>query len=155
MLKLISWKIIFCEEYVKKFMNRNFIFPVITCLIVLSSGFSPSESFARGIFNNVSVSEAKYMMSEQNNNKVDIVLEVRTGEEYARSHIEDAVLIPIMTLTERMREIPWGQSILVYCHNGNRSKTACELLTSRGYKRVFNMLGGIELWIEKGYDVVE
>ena len=136
-------------------MCKNFIFAVITCLVVLSSGFFVSESFAREIFNNVSVSEAKYMMSEQNNNKVDFVLDVRTGDEYARSHIKNAVLIPVMILTEKMHEIQMGQSILVYCHNGNRSKTACELLTSKGYKHVFNMLGGIESWIEKGHEVVE
>ena len=136
-------------------MCKNFIFAVITCLVVLSSGFFVSESFAREIFNNVSVSEAKYMMSEQNNNKVDLVLDVRTGEEYARSHIKDAVLIPLMILTEKMYEIERGQSILVYCHNGNRSKTACELLTSKGHKYVFNMLGGIESWVKKGFEVVE
>jgi len=67
---------------VRKFLNRNFIFPVLTYLVVLSSGFLISESFAREIFNNVSVSEAQYMMSEQNNSKVDFVLDVRTGEEY-------------------------------------------------------------------------
>ncbi len=139
----------------RKFLNRNFIFPVLIYLAVLSSGFFISESFAREIFNNVSVSEAKYMMSEQNNSKVDLVLDVRTGEEYARSHIKNAVLIPVMILTEKMHEIQRGQSILVYCHNGNRSKTACELLTSNGHKHVFNMLGGIESWIEKGFDVVE
>jgi phage shock protein E len=140
---------------VRKFLNRNLIFPVLTYLVVLSSGFLISESFAREIFNNVSVSEAQYMMSEQNNSKVDFVLDVRTGEEYARSHIKNAVLIPVMILTEKMHEIQMGQSILVYCHNGNRSKTACELLTSKGHKHVVNMLGGIESWIEKGYEVVE
>jgi len=140
---------------VRKFLNRNFIFPVLAYLAVLSSGFLISESFAREIFNNVSVSEAQYMMSEQNNSKVDFVLDVRTGEEYARSHIKNAVLIPVMILTEKMHEIQMGQSILVYCHNGNRSKTACELLTSKGHKYVFNMLGGVESWIEKGFEVVE
>ncbi len=139
----------------KKFLERNLIFQVITCLLVLSSGFFISESFALEIFNNVSVSEAKYMMSEQNNNKVDLVLDVRTGEEYARSHIKDAVLAPIMILTEKMKEIERGQTILVYCHNGNRSKTACQLLTSKGHKHVFNMMGGIESWIKKGFDVEE
>ena len=139
----------------RKFLNRYFIFPVLIYLVVLSSGFFISKSFAREIFNNVSVSEAQYMMSEQNNSKVDFVLDVRTGEEYARSHIKNAVLIPIMILTEKMHEIQMGQSILVYCHNGNRSKTACELLTSKGHKYVFNMLGGIESWIEKGFEVVE
>ena len=143
------------EIVMRKFLNRNFIFPVLTYLVVLSSGFLISESFAREIFNNVSVSEAQYMMSEQNNSKVDLVLDVRTGEEYARSHIKNAVLIPVMILTEKMHEIQRGQSILVYCHNGNRSKTACELLTSKGHKYVFNMLGGIESWIEKGFEVVE
>ncbi|KHE92839.1 MAG: rhodanese-like domain-containing protein [Candidatus Scalindua rubra] len=136
-------------------LNRNFVLSVISCLVVLLSGSFVSESFAREIFNNVSVSEAKYMMSKQNNNKVDLVLDVRTGDEYARSHIKDAVLIPIMILTEKMHEIKTGQSILVYCHNGKRSKIACKLLTSRGHKHVFNMLGGIESWIEKNYEVVE
>ncbi len=139
----------------RMFLNRKFIFTVITYLVVLTSEFFISESFAREIFNNVSVSEARYMMSEQNNNKVDIVLDVRTGEEYARSHIKNSVLIPVMILTEKMHEIQMGQSILVYCHNGNRSKVACELLISRGHKYVFNMLGGIETWIKKGYEVVE
>ncbi len=143
------------EIVMRKFLNRNFIFPVLTYLVVLSTGFFISESFAREIFNNVSVSEAKYMMSEQNNSKVDFVLDVRTGEEYARSHIKNSVLIPVMILTEKMHEIQMGQSILVYCHNGNRSKTACELLASKGHKHVFNMLGGIESWIEKGHEVVE
>jgi len=143
------------EIEMRKFLNRKIIFQVTICLVILASGFFMSELFAREIFNNVSVSEAKYMMSEQNNNKVDFVLDVRTGEEYARSHIKGAVLIPIMILTEKMHEIQSGQSILVYCHNGNRSEVACELLTSRGHKYVFNMLGGIESWIEKGYEVVE
>ena len=104
---------------VRKFLNRKIIFSVTIYLVVLTSGFPMLELFAREIFNNVSVSEAKYMMSEQNSNKVDFVLDVRTGEEYARSHIKGAVLIPIMILTEKMHEIETGQSILVYCHNGN------------------------------------
>ncbi len=143
------------EIVMRKLLNIKIAFSTAVCLVALTLVFSESELFAREIFNNVSVSEAKYMMNEQNNNKVDFVLDVRTGEEYARSHIKGAVLIPIMILTEKMHEIQTGQSILVYCHNGNRSKTACELLTSRGHKYVFNMLGGIESWIEKGYEVVE
>ena len=139
----------------RRFLNRKIMFSATIYLVILISGFSMSELFAREIINNVSVSEAKYMMSEQNNNKVDFILDVRTGEEYARSHIKGAVLIPVMILTEKMHEIQTGQSILVYCHNGNRSEVACELLTSRGHKYVFNMLGGIESWIEKGYEVVE
>jgi len=139
----------------RKLLNAKMIFSVVTYLVVLSVWFFPFETSAFRIFNNVSVSEARYLMNEQNYNKVDLILDVRTGEEYARSHIKDSVLIPIMILAEKMNEIERGQSILVYCNNGNRSKTACEFLTSKGHKYIFNMLGGIEAWIEKGYEVIE
>ena len=44
---------------------------------------------------------------------------------------------------------------IVYCSNGDRSKIACEFLASKGYKYLFNVLGGIEAWIEKGYEITE
>lgn len=136
--------------------KKNLILQVIVFFIViLPSGFFTSESFAREIFNNVSVFEARRMIDERNLQRVHIILDVRTGGEYARSHIKDAVLIPILVLSERMHEIEKGKSILVYCHNGDRSKIACEFLSSKGYKYLFNMLGGIEKWIEKGYEVEE
>ncbi len=95
------------------------------------------------------------MIDERNLLKVHLVLDVRTGAEYAQYHIKDAVLAPLLVLPERLHGIEKGKSILVYCNNGNRSKVACEFLASKGYKRLFNMLGGIEEWIEKGYEMAE
>jgi rhodanese-related sulfurtransferase len=137
-------------------LKRNIILPIVTFFIVaLSSGVFTSESSALEIFNNVSVFEARRMLDERNLLKVHQIIDVRTGGEYAQSHIKDAILTPLLVLPERLDEIEKGKSVLVYCSNGDRSKIACEILSSKGYKNLFNMLGGIETWIEKGYEIVE
>ncbi len=139
----------------KMFLKKNLILPVITFIVVLSTGTFVPVSSATGIFNNVSVFEARRMIDETNLQKVHLILDVRTGGEYARYHIKDSVLIPLLVLSERMDEIDKGKKILVYCNNGDRSKVACEYLSSKGFKYLFNMLGGIEKWVEEGYGIVE
>lgn len=145
-----------CEGTMRMLLKRNIILPIVTFFIVaLSSGVFTSESSALEIFNNVSVFEARRMLDERNLLKVHQIIDVRTGGEYAQSHIKDAILTPLLVLPERLNEIEKGKSVLVYCSNGDRSKIACEILSSKGYKHLFNMLGGIEAWIEKGYEIVE
>ncbi len=140
----------------RMFLKRNLILPIITFVIVaLFSVAFTSESSALEIFNNVSVFEARRMIDERNLRKVHQIIDVRTGGEYAQSHIKGAVLTPLLVLPERLNEIEKGKSVLVYCSNGDRSKIACEILSSKGYKYLFNMLGGIETWVEKGYEIVE
>ncbi len=137
-------------------LKKNLILPVITFfVVVLSSVAFTSESSALEIFNNVSVFEARRMIDERNFRKVQLILDVRTGGEYARYHINNSVLIPLLVLSERCHEIEKGKSILVYCNNGDRSKIACEYLASKGYKQLFNMLGGSERWVEEGFEIVE
>ncbi len=135
----------------RKLLGLNLIFLVITNLIVWYPGSLTSESYAAETFKNVSVFEAMHMIDDR---KVPLILDVRTGVEYAQSHLRDSVLIPLMVLSKRVHELKRDQRILVYCYKGNRSKTACEYLASKDFKHIYNMLGGIDSWIEKGYEVV-
>ncbi len=136
----------------RKLLGLNLIFLVITYLLACFSGSLTSESYAAETFKNVSVFEARHMIDDR---KVSLILDVRTDVEYAQSHIRDSVLIPLMVLSKRVHELKWDQRILVYCYKGNRSKTACEYLASKGFKHIYNMLGGIDSWIEEGYEVVK
>lgn len=43
--------------------------------------------------------------------------------------------------------------ILVYCRTGGRSSTASQILVDNGFLYVYNMLGGITVWIDEGYPV--
>ena len=36
--------------------------------------------------------------------------------------------------------------MVVHCHHGPRSRTACQLLIASGFSRVENLTGGIDEW---------
>ncbi len=119
-------------------------------LFVWTSAIIIHGSFAGETFKDISVFDAHQMIKE---NEIQVVLDVRTDVEHALGHLSDAVLIPIQVLEKRSHELEVDQSILVYCYKGNRSKTASEYLASKGFKNVYNILGGIDSWIKEGYEV--
>lgn len=76
-----------------------------------------------------------------------ILVDVRSFLEYSTGHIEGAINIPLNSITESddlTKLFPDKKAIYVfYCHSGNRSKTASELLLRAGYENIFD-LGGIQ-----------
>jgi len=83
-----------------------------------------------------------------------IILDVRTKEEYYEGHIWGVVLIPVDELERRLGEIPEGKPIIVYCKAGVRSDTAANILIDNGFTQVYDMSGGIDEWIDKGFFLV-
>jgi len=96
----------------------------------------------------VNVSEAKQMIEA---NPSLVILDVRTQEEYDEGHIEEAVLIPVNELEQRIGELDREKETLVYCKSGVRSATASQILVDNGFSSVYNMLGGITAWRDAGY----
>lgn len=78
-----------------------------------------------------------------------LILDVRSPEEYngPLGHIEDALLIPIQELEDRMEELSeyHGQEIYVVCRVGGRSSRATRMLLEADYKAT-NVEGGMEAW---------
>lgn len=79
-----------------------------------------------------------------------VLLDVRTHEEWNRSHIEGALHIPVKDLMENIQELERykAQEIICYCHSGSRSWAAASILQRYGYNAV-NMKGGIVEWNRK------
>ena len=71
------------------------------------------------------------------------LVDVRQPGEYAKGHLPGALLIPLGELAERASELDENKQIIVYCRSGERSKTACQILTRLGVDKVLNMEGGI------------
>ncbi|MER6987846.1 MBL fold metallo-hydrolase [Saccharopolyspora hirsuta] len=61
----------------------------------------------------------------------DVVLDVRTNNEWRASHVEGAVHIPLYELASRVSEVPAG-SVWVHCGSGYRAAAAASLLESAG-----------------------
>jgi len=74
------------------------------------------------------------------------VIDVREPEEFASGHIPGAKLIPLGQLPERLGEVDRTRDAVIVCRSGGRSSKACELLASRGFDRVHNLMGGMLQW---------
>ena len=86
-----------------------------------------------------------------------LIVDVRTPEEYNEGHLESAVNINffddnfIGQFTIYNKELP----IFVYCRSGKRSANASKELALLGFKLVYDLDGGIKNWTAKDYKIVE
>lgn len=65
----------------------------------------------------------------------DVVLDVRTNDEFATSHVTDAVHIPLYEVEDRIDEVPAG-AVWVHCGSGYRAAAAASLLEGAGREPV-------------------
>lgn len=72
-----------------------------------------------------------------------LLLDVRSAEEFAQSHVAGARNIPVQELQGRLRELDRARPIAVYCRSGRRSALAAELLVRSGFPSVQD-LGGLD-----------
>lgn len=84
------------------------------------------------------------------------ILDVRTPEEYSRAHLPHSRLAPLQVFDEILPTLSPDQPYLVFCHVGQRSAYACELLREAGFDQVRNVTGGLMAWQrEHGTDLLE
>ncbi len=76
------------------------------------------------------------------------VLDVREPYEFAIAQI-GGHLVPLGDLPQRVQELDPNREIVVQCKSGARSQRAAEFLAQNGFKRVYNLAGGIIAWSDK------
>ncbi len=84
-----------------------------------------------------------------------ILLDVRTPDEYHAEHIAGVKWIPLDQLPQRAGELDRDKVILAcFCRSGSRSLRACEVLKGLGFKKLFNVRGGLLAWKQAGFKTV-
>lgn len=96
--------------------------------------------------NEITVEELKKRMDRGD----DIfILDVREPNEYQICRLEGSTLIPLGQLPARMHELDSAKEIIVHCKLGGRSAKACDALRQAGFRKVKNVVGGIDAWAQK------
>lgn len=67
-----------------------------------------------------------------------LVIDVREAWEYAASHVNGAINIPLDQIASSKDMPKTDAEIILYCNSGNRSGVAEQILRSNGYKHVAN-----------------
>ncbi len=81
------------------------------------------------------------------------IIDVRTKEEYAVSHVKGAQLFPLQDMqNNQVPDIAKDTPIAIYCRSGNRSSQAYTILKNSGFTNVTD-LGGLTMLARYGLKV--
>jgi adenylyltransferase/sulfurtransferase len=75
-----------------------------------------------------------------------VLLDVREPHEFEIVKIDGARLIPLSELHLRTNELDTADTIVTYCHHGQRSLTAIKTLEKFGFRKLKHLRGGIDAW---------
>lgn len=86
----------------------------------------------------------------------ELLLDVRTPEEFKAGHLEGSVNIDYYneSFSAQLDALDKDKPVMVYCRSGSRSMKAAEVLRQKGFKEVYDMIGGITGWQQKAKKVI-
>ena len=76
------------------------------------------------------------------------ILDVREPHEYQICNLT-GTLIPLGDLPKRVSELDSSREIVAHCRSGVRSANAVEFLRQAGFKKLWNLKGGILAWSDE------
>ena len=76
------------------------------------------------------------------------VLDVREPHEYQICNIQGH-LIPLGELPRRVHELDSSREIVAHCRSGKRSAEAVQFLQKAGFRKIWNLKGGILAWSDE------
>lgn len=108
---------------------------------ILLTIYGISLLFGGGFIKNIDGTEAESLIKQGTK-----IIDVRTTGEFSTGHISGAANIPLNELPNHVNNLDKEEPMIVVCLSGNRSSQASEYLKSRGFKKVYNLSGGMMAW---------
>ncbi len=121
-------------------MNKFFF---LFFFFFLSCVYSPNNADKM-----INLSETEWVKLHDESEE-SVILDVRTDDEFSTGYIEGAVNIDFYMGSKFISEIDKldkSKSYFIYCKSGARSGQTCELMKQKGFKKVYNLEGGILGW---------
>ena len=88
----------------------------------------------------------------QNHNSDDLILDVRTPEEFQAGHIPGAQNTPHEEVAHIADNLKQYRAVYVHCKMGGRAKMAAQALQGSGLNNIVCVGdGGMERWMEAGW----
>src|SRR2546425_540523 len=100
------------------------------------------------------VGEEFQISADQLKEKLDagqapVLLDVREPTEWEIARLDNAILMPVGQVPSRVNELSTADEIVVYCKTGARSGRITNFLRELGFRKVKNLVGGIDEWAER------
>jgi len=150
-----------------KIINSSFVILLLSATVIFSlaatknfnqaNGAASAQTQQTSILKTISTKDALNLLARNKNNPDFMVLDVRTPEEYTGGHLEHAVNIDYYSSNYRsvLGELDKAKTYLIYCRSGNRSGKSLSIMEELGFKRVYDIAGGLVQWKREAYPVVQ
>lgn len=113
------------------------VFVFICMVLVVPSAFAAELKTIDG-------KELEAMMGD---GKPLVIVDVREPDEFSEGHIKGAINIPYDDAVPRIfEELSPKDRIVFVCHGGPMGDELGEMLVEKGYKKVYNLRGGMKRW---------
>jgi thioredoxin len=125
-------------------MKFHSIYLLILSFVVLSCNGQTSKD--------VKTIEAKAFAERIKETPNPQILDVRTPEEFASDHIDNAKNVNWLgnTFVSDVEKLDKSKPVFVYCKSGGRSQKAAEKLSELGFTTIYQLDGGILKWDAAG-----
>ena len=77
------------------------------------------------------------------------LVDVREPHEWNIARLDDAEAIPLRSLPEQLGRLNREEEIVMICRSGSRSAFATRFLREAGYRKVYNLTGGLLAWADE------
>jgi adenylyltransferase/sulfurtransferase len=91
---------------------------------------------------------AKELKARQDRGEKIFILDVREPHEYQICNL-NGKLIPLGELPRRVNELDSSVEMVVHCRSGKRSADAIQFLQTAGFKKLWNLKGGVLAWADE------
>ncbi|HLQ24558.1 MAG TPA: rhodanese-like domain-containing protein [Acidiferrobacterales bacterium] len=75
-----------------------------------------------------------------------VLLDVREPWEFQICSIAGSTHIPMGQIPARLKELNKDNEIVAICHVGGRSQQVAGFLENQGFKKLYNLQGGVDAW---------
>ena len=143
-----------------KMGRKNLMIPVLSALLaiglVVAGGCAGTEAPTQ-ITEDITPQEAFTLIQENQDNPDFVIIDVRTPNEFAEGHIENAIIIDYYSETFRddVNKLDKDKTYLIYCRSGGRSGKTLDIMEELNFREVHNVSGGIIQWKAEGLPTVQ
>jgi rhodanese-related sulfurtransferase len=108
--------------------------------------------FGEGVMEIISIDDLYEKVKLMGDN--NLILDVRSSEEYSAGHIERSQNTPHEEVTGIAADLRTYDKVYVHCKMGGRAKIASEALINAGLENIICVgNGGMERWTQMGWPV--
>ncbi len=130
-------------------MKSNKGFYTLSIVVLLSfmgcNAQSQNNDQGTAMVNHISQADFQKIVTDEK----ALVMDVRTPGEISSGIIKGATLFADFNsndFAKKVESLDKSKTYIVYCRSGARSNSAANYMVSKGFKKVYNLKGGISNW---------